>query len=719
MAIRGWLLAMLAFAGWSLPAHAAAPAAPTNCVAAGIGYIAGGASIRINWTDSSTNETQWIVQISINNGVFQDLSTVASGTTPTTGTTLSVSWPYGVANTAYRFRVWAFNGSELSVSNETSVTPTVFTLTASAVQCQPVIALSWPTVPNVSGYRIRYKVLGGTYAVLGLVPANVTSYQVNFNASEANKTYFFIVQPFIGTSIIGDSNEASAMIPASMTSKPGVSGTPGSVFSHTFTYETAATVSTRTLTGTPAGLSFNSSTGVLSGVYPALGNYTLTYAVKFTSGSTLTQTFYIRVRPPAGPPAVGTIIPAWNGLIGTSRDTALAGTFTDAEAESAVRVSTTLGDMDFILFNTATPATVTNFMNYVSAGKYTDVAFHRSVTSFVIQGGGFKGTGTGSQFTSVITDPPVINEPGVANVRGTVSMAKTGNDPNSATSQFFVSTADNRANLDYQNGGFTVFGRVAGNGMAVADAINLLPTRTYELYLNGSATATPFEKFPMNAVSAPDPMDQTKLVKVNSVTTIPTLSYLITGNTNTAVAAASIVNGQLHLVGLAGGQTTITVAATDLDNLTTSQTVAVNLTDTYAAWAARNSFPGGQNGLGQNPDADGWNNLLEYAFFGNPALSDPMSQVVFPGNTGTAPAARYMTLTFPVRKFTQGLTCAVEANDGLSGTWTEIWKSTAGFIHPQVVSALDQADRTVVTVKDTVALGGRPKRFLRTRIVQE
>ena len=477
-------------------------------------------------------------------------------------------------------------------------------------------------------------------------------------------------------------------------------------------------MSTRTLTGTPAGSSFNSGTGVLSGVYPALGNYTLTYAVKFTTGSTLTQTFYIRVRPPAGPPAVGTIIPAWNGWIGASRDTALAGTFTDAEAESAVRVSTTLGDMDFILFNTATPATVANFMNYVSAGKYTDVAFHRSKTSFVIQGGGFKGTGTGSQFTSVITDPPVINEPGVANARGTVSMAKA-NDPNSATSQFFVSTADNRANLDYQNGGFTVFGRVAGNGMRWLTPSTCCRHGTYELYLNGSATATLFEDFPMNAASAPNPMDQTKLVKVNSVTTIPTLSYRITGNTNSAVAAASIVNGELHLVGLAGGQTTITVAATDLDNLTTSQTVAVNLTDTYAAWASRNPFPGGQNGLGQNPDADCWNNLLEYAFFGNPALSDPMSQVVFPGITGISPAARYMTLTFPVRKFTQGLTYAVEANDGLSGTWTEIWKSTAGFIHPQVVSALDQADRTVVTVKDTAALGGRPKRFLRTRIVQE
>ena len=68
----------------------------------------------------------------------------------------------------------------------------------------------------------------------------------------------------------------------------------------------------------------------------------------------------------------------------------------------------------------------------------------------------------------------MVNEPGIANEFGTISMAKLGGDPNSATSQFFVSLGDNRANLDYQNGGFTVFGRVAGNGMAVAQAISNL-----------------------------------------------------------------------------------------------------------------------------------------------------------------------------------------------------------------------------------------------------
>lgn len=720
--LRFWLLSLLAFSGMSLIARAL-PAAPSSCLAAGIGNSAGTASVLIKWQDNSNNETLWAIQYSVNNGAsYTLLPAVASNTGASTGTTVFYQWTAALASTAYSFRIQSYSaaaGGYSNYSNVSSLTTTVFTLAAGTVPGQTVVNLSWPNVQNETGYQVRYKAAADVlYTVLGTVGADVTAVQVTAPAVEPAKTYSFVVDPYLVTTIIGNSNVATATID-SITSKTGTSGTPGSAFSHTFTQVSGSAVSSRGLTGVPAGLSFSTSTGVLSGVYPALGNYTLNYTVTFAGGGSLTQAFSIRVRPPAGAPAVGSVIPAWDGVIGTSRDTPLAGTFTDAEAESAVRVSTTLGNMDFILFDTATPATVTNFMNYVSSGKYTDVVFHRGIASFVVQGGGYKGAGTGSNFTSVITNPPVTNEPGIANLRGTVSMAKLGGNPNSATSQFFVSLADNRANLDYQNSGFTVFGRVAGNGMAVADAIGNLPRGTYNLFLDGSASATEFGDFPVNHTSFPATMDQTKLVKMNSVTTIPTLSYSVTGNTNPAVASAGIVSGQLHLVGLAGGQTTVTVRATDLDNLTTTQTVVVNISDTYATWASRNLFPGGQSGTAQNPDGDIWNNLQEYAFLGNSAVAEPLGQAGFPGIAGTAPAASYLTLTFPVRKFTQGLSYVVEANDGLSGAWTGIWKSEDGFSHPQVMTAQDQADRTVVTVKDSAVIGSPPKRFLRTRIVQQ
>ena len=681
-----WLLAMCAMVPRAL---AAVPAAPTQCGAVAVSATATTATVRIDWNDNSTDETQWKVQYSTNNWATSTTLTLdATGTTGTTATTgaLSYLWTLAALNTSYRLRVIAANASYSSTASNdvavgtfafaapsnfkatvvnqftvtmqwsdnstgesgtaiemktgsgawrdlgfmganavavspsylllplgtysfrvrafkgsppqtpdspaganvsaysaiSTVTTGAFTLTASPLPCTSSVLLTWTNIPRVTGYQIVCKEASeSSYAAYAWPAAEVTSYQVDLPASAAGKTYFFIVEPYVDTTIIGDSPEASALvdIPATMTSKTGTSGTPGSPFAHTFTHDSAATVSSRTLTGFPDGLIFDSDTGVLSGVYPALGNYTLNYAVNFTTGSTLRQTFYIRVRRAAGPPGVASIIPAWSGIIGATRDTALAGTFSAPEADSAVRVSTTLGDMDFILYDSSTPATVANFMTYVNEGKYTEVDFHRSIAGFVIQAGGFKGAGTGSNFTSVVTHPPVVNEPGIANERGTVSMAKVGGNPNSATSQFFVSLADNRDNLDYQNGGFTAFGRVAGSGMAVADAISNLPNQTYNLLLDGSTTATSFDNFPLHDTTAPATMDQSKLVTMNSVTTIPTLGYAVTGNTQPDVATASIVNGQLHLVSLAAGHTTISVTATDLDNLSTTQTVDVNISD--------------------------------------------------------------------------------------------------------------------------------------------
>ncbi len=802
----------------------AVPAAPTNCVAVAYNPVSSTATIDIEWNDNSTDETNWIVQYSLNGGAFTNLGQPSSTTGSSTGNysiqltgasrdavyafrvyasnidgvsaptnevtvgTADLGSPIHLSVTAvdpfnvvmswdeqstaetgfaierkiggepwvyvgktganqvvvlpsnliaplgsYAFRVRAFQGgvpltpdsavgaSAVSgYSNEVIVPGGEYPLSAVAVPGQTMINLSWANVQNEAGYDVLYLPSDGShganYELLGSLRADATSCQIVAPSVEAGKTYSFIVKPYDRLAPIGQSTVATVTVDG-VTSKTGSSGTPGSSFYHVFSQASSAGVSSRVLTGVPSGLLFDRATGVLSGVYPAVGNYTLTYTVNLTNGGSVSQTFYIRVRPPAGPPTVGASIAAWTGTAGTTRDTPMAGAFSDVEAESAVRVSTTLGNMDFVLFNSSTPATVANFLSYVTAGKYTDVDFHRSIAGFVIQGGGIKGTGTGNQFATVATNPPVTNEPGIANERGTVSMAKLGGDPNSATSQFFVSLADNRSNLDYQNGGFTVLGRVAGNGMAVADEISALPINTYNLQLDGSATATQYTGFPLTSASTT--MDQTRLVKMTSVTVIPTLSYSITGNTNPAVATATLVNGQLHLVGLAGGQTSVTVTATDLDNLTASQTVVVNLTDTYASWAARTTFPGGTSGVAQNPDGDGWNNLQEFAFLGDPALATATDRVVFGGVVGVAPAARYQTLTFPVRKATLGLTYAVEANNHLTGSWSEIWKSADGLGHAQVLSAVDWVDRTVVTVKDTAVMSGQGRRFLRVRVEQE
>jgi len=137
-----------------------------------------------------------------------------------------------------------------------------------------------------------------------------------------------------------------------------------------------------------------------------------------------------------------------------------------------VIMQTPFGAVEIELFDEETPETVANFLKYVNDGDYVNSFIHRSDPGFVVQGGGF--TFVDGTFVSIPTDPPVINEPGISNLRGTLAMAKVSGDPNSATSQWFFNLADNSANLDNTNGGFTVFGQVNGDGMDVIDQIAAL-----------------------------------------------------------------------------------------------------------------------------------------------------------------------------------------------------------------------------------------------------
>jgi len=139
-----------------------------------------------------------------------------------------------------------------------------------------------------------------------------------------------------------------------------------------------------------------------------------------------------------------------------------------------VLIKTPLGDIEIELLKDDAPNTVENFLGYIETGKYTNSFIHRSAkkidgTPFVIQGGGF--TFDGANPAGIFPFGTIENEFKISNTRGTVAMAKLNNQPDSATSQWFINLDDNSENLDNTNGGFTVFARVIGNGMAVADAI--------------------------------------------------------------------------------------------------------------------------------------------------------------------------------------------------------------------------------------------------------
>lgn len=151
---------------------------------------------------------------------------------------------------------------------------------------------------------------------------------------------------------------------------------------------------------------------------------------------------------------------------------------TAAWAQSTmVRLHTTLGAIDIQLYDNAAPKTVANFLSYVRSGAYVDNFIHRSMAGFVVQLGGYAWPASGYA-GHITTSPPVINEFSISrsNLRGTVAMAKLGGDPNSATSEFFFNVGNNASNLDTQNGGFTVFGRVSTPSMGVVDRIAALST---------------------------------------------------------------------------------------------------------------------------------------------------------------------------------------------------------------------------------------------------
>lgn len=143
-------------------------------------------------------------------------------------------------------------------------------------------------------------------------------------------------------------------------------------------------------------------------------------------------------------------------------------------APSRVLLSTSMGDIVLELDAAKSPQTVDNFLRYVRDGHYDGTVFHRVISGFMIQGGGFD-----AQMQQKPTRAPIALESrnGLSNRRGTVAMART-QVPDSATAQFFINVADN-TNLDAARSpdgqGYAVFGRVIA-GLDVVDRIKAVAT---------------------------------------------------------------------------------------------------------------------------------------------------------------------------------------------------------------------------------------------------
>jgi uncharacterized protein (TIGR03437 family) len=173
-----------------------------------------------------------------------------------------------------------------------------------------------------------------------------------------------------------------------------------------------------------------------------------------------------------------------------------------------VHFETNLGTIDVQLFPDAAPQTVANFLKYVNQGSYTKSIIHRSVKNFVIQGGGYN-----ADLKPIAASAPVVNEFKLSNTRGTIAMAKLGDDPNSATNQWFFNLKDN-PDLNSTNGGFTVFGRIVSKpSLDILDKIAAVPIP--------GVLADPFTEMPLQNYNG-GTVQPENLIVVNSITQMDT-----------------------------------------------------------------------------------------------------------------------------------------------------------------------------------------------------
>ncbi|MEM8996647.1 MAG: peptidylprolyl isomerase, partial [Acidobacteriota bacterium] len=161
----------------------------------------------------------------------------------------------------------------------------------------------------------------------------------------------------------------------------------------------------------------------------------------------------------------------------TAEEAPAAAAADTAVAGPQVVIETSKGSITVELFEDKAPITVKNFLSYAESGFYDGTVFHRVIPGFMIQGGGYT-----PDLVKKDTGPGIQNEAdnGLKNDRGTLAMARTSN-PNSATSQFFISVVNNdflnHTSKTPRGWGYAVFAKVV-EGMDVVDAITGVPTGT-------------------------------------------------------------------------------------------------------------------------------------------------------------------------------------------------------------------------------------------------
>lgn len=577
--------------------------------------------LTLSWRDNSTNESGFVIELSRDGSEYSRV-----GRTGENQNSLTVSVTPG-ANYNLRVRAIQSDGGSgdqevlnpSEPSNTLTYTGAEFrppsNLTASASRGKhSAVLLKWSDNSSAEeGYDVFARPLGGSFKFCRALRANVTEVEVDsmpttlgadgrpngagLTPLTPGTTYEFVVRAVSNgeSTFSADSNIASATPAPGFTMKRlYAQGEVGSPFAYQVSTGSPSSRQTWSASGLPEGLSFDASTGLVSGTPQSSGIHPVRLGASFAGqASESTVTLTLRVLPQPSSPILLKPLPATFKLRKDQTLTIAADLhFDDPDTEAAARLSTTLGDLDLKIHASLAPQSAANFLRYVNSGVYNSVAFHRSAktasgSGFVLQAGSFapvSGSAAAFQSVGAFTDSPT-NEPGLSNLRGSISAAKIGGRnssytingnttlsrdeahgyvglPNSATGDFFLNLGDNRENLDNQNGGFSVFGHLSIPSLKIMDLIAARPAGPFLVTVNGQLTRQ--SEFPLDVETLPATMDNSKAILISNARRIHPIRLRIE-SADPALCSVSAGEGGFMLTGKGVGSTTVTTHVTDLD----------------------------------------------------------------------------------------------------------------------------------------------------------
>ena len=425
----------------------------------------------------------------------------------------------------------------------------------------------------------------------------------------------------------------------------------------------------------PEGVTFNAATSEISGITTEGGFFPI--LIKAIEGIDERRASIALAI--IDPPQV-TAPQSPQGIAGTSQDLDLNSVFDDPDTETTAVIKTNLGDIPLTLFDTAAPVTCDNFKGYMDRGDWDNTIIHRSVPGFVLQGGWlYPEIGSGKIFTTVPSQGFIADEYDDARPNAATTFAMAKNNPNQATTNWFIGLRDNAQNLDLQAGGFAAFARLIGAGRTVTSAIDALTDATYSgISINGVG-GRELANMPLTEVTAESPLES-QLVVVSSVERVDPMTFELVGNSHPSAVAASLDDSGMLSLGYAavteseaGGESTITVAATDFDGARTEYSFTAKSLVDYTGWAG--VFLGGAPE--DNTDGGILTDLQEYAFGGAPTASGDDSSIAPHLAEVEVAGESYDAIVFYHRKYASDLVYTVQATTDLV-VWADLWTSADG-----------------------------------------